>query len=242
MDVICLVTSGDITSIGKSIAVNNPRIRVWDRHILNRLVNKHLPVIENYFQSYKVAVEAIAPEIEKLRFQRYKEFEEKINSCPTGKNFFTQYELVCKEILEYLFEGKLKPFSNQSVTYDGTQRRYIVFRNQRNSGFFERIFSRFNADFVIFDPKNYGEKIDKKLFESIAKYPNEAVGNFAVLISRKGAVKNTVETQLRWYRDKKIIVLSIDDANLLEMIARKERGENPEDFLEDVLDNLLLNY
>lgn len=86
LDVICLVTSGDITSIGKSIAVNNPRIRVWDRHILNRLVNKHLPVIENYFQSYKVAVEAIAPEIENYDFKDIRNLKKRLTLAPQVKN------------------------------------------------------------------------------------------------------------------------------------------------------------
>ncbi|MDQ4122179.1 MAG: hypothetical protein M3209_12130 [Acidobacteriota bacterium] len=242
MDVICLITSGDITSIGKSIVVNNPRIRVWDRHILNQLVNKHLPVIEDYFQSYKIAVESITSEIEKLRFKRYKEFENKLNSCPSGRSYFQQYELICKEILEYLFEGQLKPFDNQSETSDGTQRRDIVFRNLRNSKFFERIFTRFNADFLIFDPKNYRNEIEKQEFESISKYQNKAIGNFAVLISREGETDTALNTQSKIFRDRDEVILSISDSNLLEMISRKERGENPEDFLEDLLDRFLLSY
>jgi hypothetical protein len=44
-DVLCLVTSQDLTSIGKHVAVANPKIRVWDRSVLRRLVNDNLSVI-----------------------------------------------------------------------------------------------------------------------------------------------------------------------------------------------------
>ena len=242
LDIVCLVTSGDVTSIGKGIAVKNPKIRIWDRSILNRLIYKHLSVIGKYFRGFDLAVETISSEIEKIRLSRYKEFESKLKNCPSGKEFFTEYELICKEILEYIFEDKLKPFENQSETNDKTQRRDIVFRNLRNSKFFERIFKRFDADFVIFDPKNYSNRITKNEFESISKYPNKAVGKFAVLISRKGASDTALKTQDRIYKVDDKVILSINDSNLLEMVFRKERGENPEDVLEDLLDKLLLGF
>lgn len=242
LDIVCLVTSGDITSIGRAIAVKNPKIRVWDRGILNRLINKHLTVIGKYFRGYDLAVETLSSEIEKIRYSRFKEFESKLANCPTGKEFFTQYELICKEILDYIFEDKLKPFNNQSLTRDGTQRRDSIFRNLRNSKFFERIFNRFDADFIVFDPKNYSNKITKREFESISKYPNKAIGKFAVLTSRKGASDTALKTQDRIYRNDGNVILSISDLNMLEMIIRKERGENPEDVLEDLLDKLLLGF
>jgi hypothetical protein len=242
LDVICLVTSGDVTSIGKSIAVGNPRIRIWDRHLLNQLINKHLSSLGEYLQSYKIAVESIAPQIEKLRYSRHTEFKNKLESCPAGLKHFSQYEAVCKQILEYLFDGKLKFHEAQSYTRDKTQRRDILGRNLRNSSFFERIFGRFKADFVIFDPKNNAKEITKKEFESISKYPNKAIGMFAVLISRKGADKSALDTQNRIYVNEDKVILSISDENLLEMILRKEREENPEDLLEDLLDEFLKNF
>lgn len=242
LDVVCLVTSGDVTSIGKSIVVGNPRIRIWDRHILNQLVNKHLSNLGDYLQSYKIAVETIAPQVERLRCSRYTEFKNKLESCPAGFKHFSHYESVCKEILEYLFEGKLKFQEAQSYTKDKTQRRDLLGRNLRASSFFVRIFDKFKADFVIFDPKNNEQEITKKEFESISKYPNKAIGMFAVLISRKGASKQSLDTQSRLYTVEDKVILSISDANLLEMIFRKEREENPEDLLEDLLDEFLKKF
>lgn len=242
LDIICLVTSGDITSIGQAIAVRHPKIRIWDRTVLNGLVYKHLNSVGKYFKWYEIALESISKEIEKISSKKYLEFENKLKTCPSGKKYFAQYERVCKEILEYLFEGQLKPFDNQNETSDETQRRDIIFRNLRKSEFFERIFARFNADFIIFDPKNYRNEIEKQEFESISKYPNKAIGNFAVLISREGETEVAKNTQARIFRDSDKIILSISDSNLLEMISRKERGENPEDLLSDLLDNFLLSY
>jgi len=38
------------------------------------------------------------------------------------------------------------------------------------------------------------------------------------------------------------VVLVLSDAQVLEMIERRERGENPADVLEDVLDELLMRF
>jgi hypothetical protein len=64
IDTLCLITSGDLTSVGNHVAVENPRIRVWDRSILQYLVNQHLETLEPYFVEYKVAVDAMSQQAE----------------------------------------------------------------------------------------------------------------------------------------------------------------------------------
>lgn len=49
-------------------------------------------------------------------------------------------------------------------------------------------------------------------------------------------------TQARLYSHDGKVVLSISDADLLEMIQRKEQGENAADLLDDLLDNLSSAY
>jgi|ERR1043166_2068934 hypothetical protein len=240
LDVICLVTSGDVTSVGKSVAIKSPRIRVWDRPVLNDLFHKHSGSLGELFKGYRIAAEFVSSQVAKLKYSRYDELKKKLAECPPGSTGFKQYERVCSEILQYIFEGKLKHLDDQSSTNDGTQIRDTTFRNLRNGDLFLRIFTRFDADIIVFDTKNHIEQITKTEFDLISKYPNPALGKFAVLISPKGADEASHATQSRLFTVEKKVVLSISNEDLLEMVERKERGENPEDVLEDLLDRLLL--
>jgi hypothetical protein len=240
VEVICLITTDDVTSITNYIVVNNPRIRVWDRSTLAILANQHLQFFGDYFQHYKIAIEKIS----NIFFldSKYDEFKTKLENCPTGQQFFSNYEDICTEIICYLFNKVLKESKSQSSTADKKHRRDSLFKNLRKNGFFQRIFDKHNADFIIFDYKNYEKPIDSTVLQTSEKYANEFIGNFIVVISRKGAKKSVESVQLRILRDRKVAIVVISDVHLLEMMKRKSNGLKPEDILEDLYDELIRRY
>jgi hypothetical protein len=61
-------------------------------------------------------------------------------------------------------------------------------------------------------------------------------------MSRFGVDDTADATQIRLLRDTNTLVLAISDKQMLEMIVRREKGENPEDVIEDIMDELLLQY
>jgi len=46
--------------------------------------------------------------------------------------------------------------------------------------------------------------------------------------------------QIRLLKERKIAMWAVSDEQMQEMVARKERGEEPEDVLADLLDELLI--
>jgi hypothetical protein len=241
IDVLCLITSGDLTTIGRAVSVENPRVRVWDRTILNQLVNKYLPILEKYFAPYPRAVQALTEQFNQVSAKRYDEFNSRLAQCPSGREHFRTYETIGTELWQYIFEGKLGGPRVQHTTSDGVQRRDCLFPNLRRSYFFQRVFDRFHADFVIVDFKNYGDPINSGPIEEARTYANKALGNFVVVVSRKGGGSLALDTQIRLLRDD-IVVLTLSDAQMLEMVSRKELGEEPEDLLTDLLDELLMKF
>lgn len=241
IDVICLITSGDLTTIGRSIAIANPRLRVWDRHVLNRLVHKHLNILDKYFALYPAAVAALNREFDPSNAKRYYEFKHRLDMCPSGRDFFDEYEKLGTEIWEYVFDGKLGKAKMQRTTRDRVQRRDSLFLNLRTSPFFQRVFDRFDADFLIVDFKNYADPVTSDEVEDVGNYANTAVGKFVVALTRQGGGSAAMSAQVRRLRDG-VAVITVSDAQMLEMVARKERGENPEDVLSDLLDELLIKY
>jgi hypothetical protein len=248
LDVICLLTSGDLTSIGSYITVSNPRIRVWDRHSLNRLINLHLRTFRDYFSEYTVALETLSElpaetrDVTTISPSRAKEFEFRLTACPSGQKHFAEYERIGIEIWEYLFKDKLGTGKPQSGSSDRSQRRDVLFPNRRVGSFFQRIAQRFDADFVVVDFKNYGKPVTPEEIKEVEQYANKAIGRFIVVVSRVGANKPVERAQHRLFRDKDTVVLTLSDAQMLEMIGRKEHNQNPEDVLEDLLDEFLRGY
>ena len=248
MDVLCLLTSEDLTSIGRTIVVENPRLRVWDRAVMSVLVHKHPNVFRQYFKDYPIAVEELS-----RRFQataspaqgspnKVEEFRGRMQSCPTGQAHFAVYETIGIDAFSHLFSQSLGDAKPQDRTADGKQRRDVLFRNKRNGSFWQRIFHRFDADFVVVDFKNYGDPVGADVIFDVEKYSNKALGRFVMIVSRHGK-DNTVEAaQLRVLRDREIVVLVISDGQLLEMVGRKEQGQSPEDVLEDSLDEILRKF
>jgi hypothetical protein len=242
VDIFCLLTSGDLTTIGRSIVVKNPRVRVWDREVLSRLVHKHLIILEKYFAPYPKAIEALTAEFDPVNAKRFNEFKRKLDACPSGKDHFDQYESIGTDIWKYIFHDKLGSPKVQRTTSDRVQRRDSLFPNLRKSMFFDRVFSRYDADFIIVDFKNYGDEINSDVIEEVSHYANPALGNFVVAVTRKGGGSAALAGQIRILKDRKIAVLTVSDEQMLEMLARRERGEAPEDVLADLLDELLIKY
>jgi hypothetical protein len=237
LDVMCLVSSGDLTSIGRNVSVKNPRIRVWDREVLDRLLYKHSEVMREFFQGYRSALDKLNSDSQPAALN---DFSASLQDCPTGKEHFQEYERLGTEILSFVFGDKLGPPNVQSRTADGVQRRDVVFRNNRTTRFFTRIGERFDADFLVVDFKNYADPIDGSTVVDVGAYSNAALGRFVLVVSRQGAGKSCRAAQLRLFNKAQQVILVVSDAQLVEMAKRKHSGEAPEDFLEDALDELLL--
>lgn len=243
IDVICFMTPDDLTSIGRHLTVENDRIRVWDRSILERLANSHLDVVKEYFHTYPGAVEELSKRLTKVAEQPSLENElaKRLKACPAGREHFRQFEEIGTDILANLFGDNLKKSRTQLTTSDGKQRRDVLFQNKRTSPFFKRLYELFEADFVIVDFKNSGDKIEPKELD-VAKYVNKALGRFVLIVSRHGAADAVEDAQRRLYRDDNKLLLIIGDSDVLEMLIRKKRGQPPEDVIEDKLDEFLLTY
>ena len=145
-------------------------------------------------------------------------------------------------IFKFIFSSKLGEPKYQSSTFDQKQRRDILFRNQQTSRFFQRIANKFSADFIILDCKNYSDPIESDVVFNVAKYANKALGRFIIVASRYGSSSSVEAAQLRVMRDDNAIIIIISDEQLLEMLQIYEKNENPEDVLEDLIDEILLKY
>lgn len=228
IDLLCLVTTDDVTSIGRYLVEDNPRVRIWDRAVLNSLVSRHPEVLRNYFDEYPAAVEELRrrsqPDLS-LKTGRLDEFRRRLQECPPGQEYFSDYERLVIDVFSYLFSESLGEPRPQERTLDGKQRRDVLFRNRRARPLWDRVFHQYGAAIVIVDCKNHGDPVGGTVISDVDKYANRALGRFILVVSRFGAEAAVAGTQVRVFRDSNAIVLVLSDSQLLEMVARKERAQ-----------------
>jgi hypothetical protein len=128
------------------------------------------------------------------------------------------------------------------TTSDGTQRRDVLFKNMRSRPFWQRVFQKHEADFIIVDFKNYKDPVEPPVLNDVVQYASKALGWFIVVVSRQGAAPAFQDAQIRRYKDTNpgVVVLALSDSQMLEMVRRNESGEAPEDVIEDLYEEFLL--
>lgn len=100
----------------------------------------------------------------------------------------------------------------------------------------------FNTKFVVFEFKNYSEEISQNLIFITEKYLYPAaLRNVAFIISRYGLDKNAnliVDSKIK---DEKKLIISLTDKDILIMIALKEEGKEPSDYLLEKVEKMLMS-
>ncbi len=197
-----------------------------------------------YFPNYVNAIEQLTEKLERAANSvsasgRVGYFREKLERCPTGQKHFSQYESIGIEMWQYVFPTALGSPNTQQSTFDRVHRRDVLFRNHRESRFWQRVADRYAADTIIVDFKNDGKPVPGTTMKEVESYANKALGRLIFVVSRRGAAKSFKPAQVSTYNARDTVVLVISDNQMLEMVSRKEKGEQPEDLLEDILEDFL---
>jgi hypothetical protein len=168
-------------------------------------------------------------------------FEERLSSVSPGRANWSLYQRLCQEIFEYLFCPPLRTPIRESRTENGINRRDFILPNYSPEGHWDFLRREYRADYIVVDPKNYAGKIGKERILQVANYlQRHGTGLFAILVSRFGADRAALLTiREQWIlHDKMIIVLQ--DADLLQMLADKAFGNNPVELIRQKIEDFRL--
>ena len=170
-----------------------------------------------------------------------------LENCPAGRENSREYEEICEKILRHLFEANyFNQLTSQHKTTDEHFRMDLIGSlkiNQNNDEsmhpLWQMLVQHYNSHFVVFEFKNYANKIDQNLIYITEKYLfNAALRNVAFIISREGfsdAAKFAAEGCLKEHGK---LILDVTNEDLIKML--KSPSDNPTDHLLTKLEEFLM--
>jgi hypothetical protein len=168
-----------------------------------------------------------------------------LNGIRTGgkkENEWSRYQKFVRRILEYLFGSQLSSPITEHSDHFGINRRDFILRNYAEIGFWAHLRTRYFADYIVIDAKNYSKKVTKKEVLQIANYLKEhGAGLFGLILSRNGGDNSCYYTCREiWAMEKKLIIV-LDDDDLEKMILSKEATGSPEEIIRQKIEQFRLS-
>ena len=164
--------------------------------------------------------------------------------CQAGKFTFIKYEKLCYKLLKNAFSDDLALWREQQKSNKDLYRFDLLCRikdgNQKT--FWSILEKYFNSKYVIFEFKNYSEKITQKEIYTTERYLYaKALRSVAIIVSANGYEENAYWAAKGSLRENGKLIMLFDTKDLIAMNKMKIEQEDPANYLLDRLDDLLLN-
>lgn len=213
------------------------RIESWDAHELAvrfqaEIANTKHPIFQMLLSSQGVAPKK-SPEEELI---------EQLKSCEPGKEYWSDYQKLVGRILEHLYCPPLETPISESADHDKINRRDWILPNYCDKGFWSFLRTKYFADYVVVDAKNYKGAISKNQVLQIANYlKSHGAGMFAIIVTRVGASASAQLTiREQWMANQKMILVLNDD-DLEAMLLAKSAGGEPEKVIGQSIERFRLS-
>lgn len=191
-------------------------------------------------QQLKLASEITKPSMQLI----VESLEERLRACKAGKGKKApvEYECICTEIIQFLFDSEFTQSSNQHKTSDDIFRMDLLCGIKGTSAFWELLIKHYNTRFVVFEYKNYTSFLPQNLIYITEKYLfNAALRNVAIIVSRKGFSQNARIAALGCLKENGKLIIDLTDDDLILMLHKKIDGEEAGDYLLWKLECLLMS-
>jgi len=158
----------------------------------------------------------------------------KLKKCPKGIKGWRQFEDICVNIIDFVFRDSFRNFKikSQSRTYNNIDIRDAIVQNT-GKDFWEELRLDYDAKNIVFEFKNLTKKIGKDELIQISDYlSKESLGKVGIIFSREGLSESGAEKQRSLLADAKKLVLVLAENDIVDLVNKKLRNEDPEKVLE----------
>ena len=195
------------------------------------------------------SVEDIEPlkgaiEINSLQHDNYTEsLIREMDLCKAGRPMARKYEELCQKLLQNVFFDDLVLWKEQQNANGELQRFDLLCRiKDGNQKTFWSILERyFNSKYIVFEFKNYNDAVTQKEIYTTEKYLySKALRSVGIMIAANGYEENARWAAKGCLRENGKLILLLETKDLIEMNRLKEEQEDLSDYLQNKLDEFLL--
>lgn len=256
-----LAVANKVPSSLKSEIREKYGVYIWDVANLLWLFDGHEEIKNEFIALLDYTVEGIKPEPpypnpfqedtpeppETEGKETAPSLKKQLDQIVPGPDHAANYESFCVEFLKSVLNAYLTLWKTQEKSNGGLYRFDLCCKIKMgadgNSEFFDTIQRYFNTKYIVFEFKNYSDRITQKEIYTTEKYLYEkALRKVAIVISRKGVDDHAEQAVRGCLRETGKLILCLSDRDLLRMNALAENGEgDPVDVLGEKLDALLID-
>ena len=246
-----LVTSNEVPEYTKEECFEVYGVHIWDVSNLLWLFESAADIKSEFIAFLDYSVDHIEPKpptpalLPPVQEKPQKELDlrEQLRLLPPGKDDAAKFEMLCTDILKYILGDYLTLWKKQHSSNDGLYRFDLCckIKTDVDQDFFDTVKNYFRTKYIVFEFKNYTDRITQAEIYTTEKYLYEkALRKVAIIISRFGADNHALWAAKGSLRENGKLILCLSDQDLVEMLDMKDRGELPAEFLSAMLDDLLM--
>ena len=187
--------------------------------------------------------------ITSLKIVKKPRLSDMLEQIPCNRDNFINYERFCTKYISQIFKNNIDKPKTQKTNNQGLYRFDIIASIKKDpDSFWKFIYDKFNSCFILFDCKNYSDKITQNEIYMTERYLyNNALRNVGIILSRKGGDVNANKACQGILKEHGKLILILNDEDLKEMsdlydkYTKDPNKSSPSDYLFMKAKEFLLN-
>jgi hypothetical protein len=172
---------------------------------------------------------------------RAKELGDALRKVDPGAASFKAYENAAANALRYALSDHFAVWHTQHGSENRMSIYDLVGRISSDHDFWITIVTEFHSRYVIFEFKNYTDKISQGQIYTTEKYLyRTALRATAIIVSPQGPDENAISAAKGALREHGKLIINLTNAQLLEMLELKDSGDDPTDVIVRLVDDMLM--
>lgn len=167
-----------------------------------------------------------------------------IKSIEKGIEGAREFEIVGEKVIKFLFGDYIYDWKSQINCDNGLHRIDLLGKVKDQHGFWKMLYDIYKSRYIIFEFKNYNNRITQEQVEITNKYLNKnALRTVAIIISREGIDKNAQYTCKSFLRSQGQLILTLNEKDLIFMLESKRENHDKDissEYMEKIFDDFLL--
>src|SRR5262249_7736716 len=157
----------------------------------------------------------------------------RLAAMPAGREAARDYQFLVLEIMNYVFNPELTDGQPEVRTFDGTERRDIIFTNESDEAFWDYVRTNHDNIFVMFETKNTKE-LDAPAINQTATYLGDRVGRFGVIVTRQEPSEAIQRKMFSVWNDSspRKTILTLADTHLTQLLQLRCKNGSPTSWMQ----------